>query len=181
MFNRETILEYTRRSGEKKHCIRRVYEAPVIGTSISNSIIYSFLDLTGLDITNSLSIMKDTLKNQNMKEFIFSDNDAQINQCLEGIKKAELKNKALIDVTIEALMRKFKISCDKVIVYYGNYEIPLKTVFGTGNPMINECETSQVYEHIVFSFIKNKKIVNGILFPALDSDRSSLMNAIDMF
>lgn len=181
MYNREVLMEYTRRTSEKKHCLSRTQHIKVRDGKVYDSDNTSILNFEHGDLTNELNIVKETLKDKNMKEEMVTAKEKQLFTALEGLLKSELKNTVLANVVSEGIISSYGIDCDSVKIYYGNYEIPMKRLFGADNYIVNECETSEIISHLVFAFIKDKKIVHGLLYPAFDAERYGNLEAIDRF
>ena len=181
MYDREVFTEYSRRATEKNHSLSRVQHIKTLGSKIHHFENTSILNFTTGDLINELTTVKDTFKAKNMVEIPVKPSSKQLFMALEGLLQSELKNPQLVNVITEALIKSFGISCDTVKVYFGNYEIPMKRLFGADNYMVNECETSEIYSHLVFTFIKDKKVVNGVIYPALDAERYGNLNALNKF
>ena len=101
---------------------------------------------------------------------------------LSAIKKAELKEDALLSIFYEIIGENYKTDAEySIFVFYGSYDVPRK---GTDNEWLEDSE--EVYDFLVCAVsplegeYEPGKPEFGFLFPAF-VDRSSDENYIDIF
>ena len=134
MINREDMLELTRRMTPARSSVSRIAgayfdeEGYVDGTFNTH-----FLKLSAAERTKNLNIAKAMLlskTNELLREYKIASSarkPGSIWQLLDGIKEAELKNDAFLDILYELIGEKFHpgypFSC---FLYFGQYDVPVK-------------------------------------------------------
>lgn len=187
--NREDMLELTRRMTVKRNCFSRIAGAYIDKDGmIDGTFNRHFLKLTQKEQETNLAIAKTipfSETNVELKEYRFKKTDEKqggIWQFLMGLKKAELKNDAMLDIFYEMVAEKYHPGRDyAVYFFYGSYDIPLK-----GTDKASQWESEEVYQFIICAFCpvhgdyEPEKSQCGFIFPAF-KDRSGNEHFIDVF
>ena len=134
MINREDMLELTRRMTPARSSVARIAgayfdeEGYVDGTFNTN-----FLKLSPSERSKNLNLAKTILlseTNMQLKDYKIpasARKPGSIWQLLDGIKEAELKNDAFMDIMYELIGEKFQpgysFAC---FLYFGQYDVPVK-------------------------------------------------------
>ena len=134
MINREDMLELTRRMTPARTSVSRIAgayfdeEGYVDGTFNTH-----FLKLSPSERAGNLNLAKLVLlakTNEELRDYRISSaqrKPGSIWQLLDGIKEAELKNDAFLDIFYELLGDRFRLVHPwYCFVFYGQYDIPVK-------------------------------------------------------
>lgn len=189
MINREDMLELTRRMTLARASISRIAGCYVDKDGdFDGSFNTNFLKLSAAERTKKLKLAKvipysDT--NVNLKKYEFSasaQKPGSMWQLLMAIKECGLKNDALMDTFYDVVMESHcSNSAYSILVYRGNYDIPLKA-----SDKESLWESEEVYDYMICAICplaeeyEPMNPVWGFLFPAF-TDRSGDLNHIDVF
>jgi len=187
--NREDMLELTRRMTLKRNCFCRIAGAYIDKDGfIDGTFNRHFLKLTQKEQEANLAIAKAipfSETNVNLKEYAFEKADEKqgsTRQFLMGLKAAELKNDAMLDIFYEMVAEKYHSAKDyAVYFFYGNYDVPLK-----GTDKASQWESEEVYSFFICAFCPVQgdyeagKPECGFIFPAF-KDRSGNEHYIDIY
>ena len=189
MINRDDMLELTRRMTPSRNCFARVAGAYMDEEGFDNgtfNIHFGKLNQTetkrNLEMAKAIPFSK---TNEELKEYRFPTGAARQKSMwplLTAIKKAELKEDALLSILYEVIGENYHTDSEySIFVFYGSYDVPRK---GTDNEWIEGSE--EVYDFLVCAVsplvgeYEPGKPEFGFLFPAF-ADRSSDENCIDIF
>ena len=189
MINRDDMLELTRRMNLSRNCFVRVAGAYMDEEGFDNGTFnIHFGKLNQADTKRNLEIAKAipfSKTNVQLKEYIFpagSDRQKSMWPMLTALKKAELKEDALLSILYEVIGECYKTDGEySIYVFYGSYDVPTK---GTDNEWMEGSE--EVYDFLICAVSPLEDEYEpgnpefGFLFPAF-IDRSSDDNYIDIF
>ena len=189
MINRDDMLELTRRMSPSRNCFIRVAGAYMDDEGFEDGTFnIHFGKLAQTETKRNLELAKAipfSKTNEQLKEYRFPVGEARKNSMwplLSAIKKAELKDDALLSIFYEIIGENYKTDKEySIFVFYGSYDIPKK---GTDNEWLEGSE--EVYDFLICAVsplegeYEPSKPEFGFLFPAF-IDRSSDDNYIDIF
>ena len=189
MINRDDMLELTRRMSPSRNCFARVAGAYMDEEGFEDGTFnIHFGKLSQAETKRNLELAKMipfSRTNEQLKEYRFPLGEARKNSMwplLSAIKKAELKEDALLSIFYEIIGENYKADAGySIFVFYGSYDVPRK---GTDNEWLEDSE--EVYDFLICAVsplvgeYEPGKPEFGFLFPAF-VDRSSDENYIDIF
>lgn len=183
------MLELTRRMTLARASISRIAGCYVDKDGdFDGSFNTNFLKLSAAERTKKLKLAKvipysDT--NVNLKKYEFplsAQKPGSMWQLLMAMKECGLKNDALMDTFYDVFMESHcSNSAYSILVYRGNYDIPLKA-----SDKESLWESEEVYDYMICAICplaeeyEPMNPVWGFLFPAF-TDRSGDLNHIDVF
>ncbi len=196
MINRDDMLELTRRMNVSRNCFARVAGAymrvPLRQVDeddyIDGTFNIHFGKLSQAETKKNLELAKAipfAKTNEQLKEYKFpkgAERQKGMWPLLSALKKAELKEDALLSIFYEIIGENYRTDKEySIFVFYGSYDVPVK---GTDNEWMEGSE--EVYDFLVCAVsplegeYEPGKPEFGFLFPAF-IDRSSDDNYIDIF
>ncbi len=188
MIRRDDMMELTRRMTPSRNCFSRIAGAYMDPDGYDNGTFnVHFGKLGNAETKRNLEIAKAipfAKENEKLVEYRYSDDTRKNSmwQLLMGLRKAELKDDALLSVLYEVFGENYKADGEySIYVYYGAYDVPVK---GTDKEWIEGSE--EVYSFLVCAVSPLKDEYEpgdpefGFLFPAF-SKRSSDENGIFVF
>ena len=189
MINRDDMLELTRRMNPSRNCFARVAGAYMDDEGYEDGTFnVHFRKFSQTETKKNLEIAKTVpfaRTNEQLREYLFPKGAERRNgmwPLLSALKKAELKDDALLSIFYEIVGETYKTNAEYAIyVFYGSYDVPTK---GTDNEWIEGSE--EVYDFLVCTIsplegeYEPGKPEFGFLFPAF-KDRSSDDDYIDVF
>lgn len=178
MINRDDMLELTRRMTLERSNFSRIAGCYVDEEGfIEGTFNTSFLKLDSVEKQKKLEVAKAVpFAKPNQELFSYEiplpAGKDDIFLLLEGIKTAELKNDALLDVFYELVTEKlnqegFAGKEYGIFVYYSAYDIPSK-----GADHASQWESEEVYKHIIVALAEVDsdyeagRVLGGFLFPS---------------
>ena len=189
MINREDMLELTRRMTLSRNCFARVAGAYMDEEGFDNGIFnIHFGKLSQSETKRNLELAKAipfSKTNEQLKEYRFPKGPDRKNgmwSLLSALKKAELKDDALLSIFYEVIGENYQTDREySIFLFYGSYDVPTK---GTDNEWIEGSE--EVYDFLVCAIsplvgeYEPGKPEFGFLFPEF-ADRGSDDDYIDIF
>ncbi len=182
------MMELTRRMTPSRNCFSRIAGAYMDPEGYDNGTFNThFGNLKSAETKRNLEIAKAipfAKENEELVEYRFSEaaKKSSMWQLLMGLRKAELKDDALLSILYEIFGESYKAESEySIYVYYGAYDVPIK---GTDKEWIEGSE--EVYSFLVCAVSPLKDEYEpgdpefGFLFPAF-SKRSSDENGIYIF
>ncbi|MBR4760802.1 MAG: DUF4317 family protein [Lachnospiraceae bacterium] len=188
MIRRDDMMELTRRMTPSRNCFSRIAGAYMDPEGYDNGTFNThFGNLKSAETKRNLEIAKAipfAKENEELVEYRFSDSTKKNSmwQLLMGLRKAELKDDALLSILYEVFGESYKTEGEySIYVYYGAYDVPVK---GTDKEWIEGSEEVYSFLVCVVSPLKDEYEPGnpefGFLFPAFYK-RSSDENGIYIF
>ena len=188
MIRRDDMMDLTRRMTPSRNCFSRIAGAYMDPEGYDNGTFNThFGNLKSAETKRNLEIAKAipfAKENEELVEYRFSDSTKKNSmwQLLMGLRKAELKDDALLSILYEVFGESYKTEGEySIYVYYGAYDVPVK---GTDKEWIEGSEEVYSFLVCVVSPLKDEYEPGnpefGFLFPAF-SKRSSDENGIYIF
>ncbi len=185
MIERSDMLELTRRMNSSRNCFVRVAGAYMDEEGFDNGTFnIHFGNLSQTETRRNLELAKAipfASTNEQLKEYRFPKGKGMWS-LLSALKKAELRDDALLSIFYEVIGENYKTDKEySIFVFSGSYDVPVK---GTDNEWMEGSE--EVYDFLVCAVsplegeYEPGKPEFGFLFPAFN-DRSSDDNYIDIF
>ena len=189
MINREDMLELTRRMNPSRNCFVRVAGAYMDEEGFDNGTFnIHFGKLSQSETKRNLELAKTipfAKTNEQLKEYEFpkgAERQKSMWSLLSALKKAELKDDALLSIFYEVIGENYKTDKEySIFVFCGSYDVSVK---GTDNEWMEGSE--EVYDFLICAVsplegeYEPGKTEFGFLFPAF-IDRSSDDNHIDIY
>ncbi len=189
MIKREDMLELTRRMNPSRNCFARVAGAYMDEEGFDNGTFnIHFGKLSQSETKRNLELAKAipfAKTNEQLKEYRFPKGPDRKNgmwSLLSALKKAELKDDALLSIFYEVIGENYQTDREySIFLFYGSYDVPTK---GTDHEWLEGSE--EVYDFLVCAIsplvgeYEPGKPEFGFLFPAF-ADRSSDDDHIDIF
>lgn len=150
MINREDMLELTRRMTTSRTSMRRIAGAYIDEEGfIDGTFNTNFLKLPMNERQKNLNLAKAipfSETNKELKDYAFGTNEnEQMRQLLEGMRRCELKNDALMETFYEVIAERYPSSESYAIyVFYDVYDVPVKAA---DKERLGESE--EVYDYMI--------------------------------
>lgn len=189
IIDRSDMLELTRRMTPSRNCFGRIAGAYMDAEGfIDESFNTHFLKLSNSEKEKQLEVAKAipfSKTNEQLKGYQFSKEDKKpgsIWQLLMALRECELKNDALLYSLYEYIGERYTSNKDyAIVVYNGNYDVPLK-----GADKESQWESEEVYQFLVcaicplYDDYEIGEPECGFLFPAF-ANRSTDIDGINIY
>lgn len=150
MINREDMLELTRRMTTSRNSMRRIAGAYVDEDGfVEGTFNTNFLKLPMNERQKNLNLAKAipfSETNEELKDYAFgTEHSGQMRQLLEGIRRSELKNDALMETFYDIIAEHYQSEQEYAIfMFWDVYDVPVKAA---DKERLGESE--EVYDYLI--------------------------------